>query len=340
MIAVIFRRMSLLAAVFAAAPVLAGSPAEIVLPEGEAGIGFDDLGFSASLGKILVPAGGTGNLDLVDPASGRVTAVGGFRAAGEFGGGHGEGTTSVDEGAGYLFATDRTSETVNVVDPRARKIVASAKLSAGPDYVRYVGPTRELWVTEPDSDRIEIFRLDGTPPRPVHSAFLRVPDGPESLVIDAGRGRAYTNLWKNETLAIDLKTRAIVGRWPNGCEGSRGIALDRERGFVFAACAEGRAVALDAAHGGRILGEAKSGSGVDIIDYDAKLGHLYFPGAGSETLAIMSVSAVGKLSVLGTAPTADSAHCVVSDQHGNAYVCEPKRGRLLVIRDSYPASLR
>ena len=316
----------------------AAPPAEIVLPGGDAGIGFDDLGYSPSLGKVLAPAGRTGNLDLVDPSTHQVTVIGGFRERGSFGGGHGEGTTSVDEGGGYLFATDRTSETVNVVDPRAGKIAVSAKLAAGPDYVRYVEPTRELWVTEPDRDRIEIFRLEGSPPRPVHSAFLDVPGGPESLVVDSARGRAYTNLWKDKTLAIDLKSRSIVERWSNGCADSRGIALDRGRDFVFAACAEGKAVVLDAAHGGKILGSVTSGSGVDIIDYDPKLGHLYFPGARSETLAILAVSPEGQLSVLEIRPTAPSAHCVVSDRQGNAYVCDPKRGRLLVIRDSRPRS--
>jgi DNA-binding beta-propeller fold protein YncE len=172
----------------------------------------------------------------------------------------------------------------------------------------------------------------------VHAAFLSVPGGPESLVVDAARRRAYTNLWKAKTLAIDVKSRKILERWDNGCADSRGIALDRQNNFVFAACAEGKAVVLDAAHGGKILGSATSGSGVDIIDYDPKLGHLYFPGAQSQTLAIFSVSREGRLSLLGTTPTAASAHCVVSDQHGNAYVCEPKRGRLLVIRDSHAPS--
>lgn len=316
-------------------------PTEVRLPGGEAGIGFDDLGFSAMLGRVLVPGGRSGNLDLVDPATRGVTVVGGFSSQIRFGGGHGEGATSVDEGAGYLFATDRTSVTVNVIAPTEKKIVATARLAAAPDYVRYVDLTRELWVTEPDNDRIEIFRLEGSkPPRPVHAQFVAVKGGPESLVIDGSRGRAYTHLWEAMTLAIDLKSRAIVERWPNGCSGSRGIALDRSRGFLFAGCAEGKAVVLDVAHGGRQLGTARSGTGVDIIDYDANLGHLYLPGAGSQTLAILGVSDAGGLTLLGTLPTAPSAHCVVSDQKGNAYVCEPRKGRLLVLRDPYPASVK
>src|SRR4051812_16680957 len=43
--------------------------APIALPGGPPGIGFDDLRFSAALGGVLVPAGRSGNVDLIDPAS-------------------------------------------------------------------------------------------------------------------------------------------------------------------------------------------------------------------------------------------------------------------------------
>jgi hypothetical protein len=332
----------LAAAPFLCAPALRAQQApaaaqEISLPGGANGIGFDDLRYSASLDRILAPAGGTGSLDLIDPATRAVTRISGFSKASRGSGRHGEGTTSADEGAGYLFATDRTSRTVRVVDPKEGKIVASTPLASGPDYVRFVGATRELWVTEPGADRIEVFRLEGDrPPVPQHEGFLPVPGGPESLVIDGGRGRAYANLWGGTTLAIDLRSRAIVERWPNGCQGSRGLALDAARGILFVACSEGKAVALDTARGGKELGAASSGSGVDIIDYDPTLGHLYFPGARSATMAVIGVGKGGSLSVLGTFPTAPGAHCVVSDRRGTAYVCDPRGGSLLAIRDPFP----
>ena len=80
----------------------------------------------------------------------------------------------------------------------------------------------------------------------------------------------------------------------------------------------------------------KSGNGVDIIAYDATRAHLYLPGDESATMAIIGVSPKGALSLLGTVPTVKDAHCVTSDDRGNAYVCDPKNGQLLVIRDPYP----
>src|SRR5438552_16623193 len=99
---------------------------------------------------------------------------------------------------------------------------------------------------------IEIFTLgqDATAP-PVHAAVVAVTNGPESMVIDNTRGRAYTHRWQATTVAIDLTSRAIVAEWQNGCAASRGIALDETRGFLFASCSEGPTSVIDVANGGR-----------------------------------------------------------------------------------------
>jgi hypothetical protein len=309
------------------------------LPGGPPGVGFDDLRFSADFGKVLVPGGRSGFLDLVDAHTGAVSTVGGFSAEARFEGGHDYGVTSADQAGGWLVATDRTSRKLLLVDPAGGSIVSSSRLGAGPDYVRYVAPLSEIWITEPDAEQIELFGLsaEGTvTPQPI--ALIKIKGGPESLVIDPTRGRAYTHLWKGATVAVDLRSRAIVATWPNGCQGSRGIALDEPRGWLFAGCSEGTAVVLDLAHDGAQLSKAGSGSGVDIIDYAPALRHLYLPGGKSATMAILGVSAKGQLSVLGTMPTAPGAHCVAADAIGNAYVCDPERGQLLKYHDPHPAS--
>lgn len=284
-----------------------------------------------------MPAGRTGNLDLVDPATRQIVSVAGFSSQKTFVQGHGEGTTSVDFGRGLVFATDRTALKLLVIDPTHRSVVARADLAGSPDYVRWVEPTGEVWVTQPDGDRIEIFGLPASgPPVPVHKAFIAVAGGPESLVVDPAAGRAYTHLWKGTTLAIAVKRRAVAARWPNGCEGSRGIALDAERGLLFAGCAEGKAVVLDLRHDGAVRDTLKAGVGVDVIAYNPRLGHLYLPGGRSETMAILGVSKLGKLSLLGTVRTARAAHCVAADDRHQAWVCDPGRGRLLLVGDPFP----
>jgi DNA-binding beta-propeller fold protein YncE len=310
----------------------------ISFPGGESGIGFDDLGLAPSLHRVLVPGGRSGKLMLIDPETQKTEMISGFTQGTEFGGGHGEGITSADEGPGAIFVTDRSSKCLNVVDGQSRKIVATTPLGAGPDYVRFVAETNEVWVTEPRAQGIEVFSMPaGGTPRPVHSGFIEVPGGPESLVIGHSQKRAYVNLWSDSSVVIDLKSRKLMSHWPNGCKGSRGLALDAEHGFLFVGCEEGKVSILGTADG-KQLGEASSGAGVDIIAYNGELAHLYLPGGQSATMATIGISTDGKASVLGTVSTASDAHCVTSDGRNQVYVCDPGHGRILVFKDSLPAS--
>jgi len=159
-------------------------PPSIPIPGGEGGIGFDDLRYSTLLHRLIVPAGRTGAIVLLDPKTWSVTRIGGFASSASYDGGHGEGVTSADEGGGFLFATDRSMQRLVVIDPGGGGVVGWAKLSAGPDYVRYVKRTNEVWVTEPDAEKIEVFRLEDNPPRPIRDGQIEVKGGPESLVVD------------------------------------------------------------------------------------------------------------------------------------------------------------
>jgi hypothetical protein len=198
-----------------------------------------------------------------------------------------------------------------------------------------------VWVTEPDAEQIELFTLAGATPKhgtgaaPKHAATIAIPGGPESLVIDGARGRAYAHLWAGKTVAIDVRARRVVATWPNGCVGSRGIALDGARGLLFSGCKEGRATAVDVNPDGNgaLRGTVQAGAGIDVIAYDAARAHLYLPGATSATLSIVAVSPTGAMSPLARFPTAQGAHCVAVDDRGGIWVCDPRAGRLLRFQD-------
>ncbi len=307
----------------------------VQLPGGEGGVGLDDLGFARSLGKLLAPAGRTGKLDLIDPQTKTVEMIDGFSTSAATSGRHGGGTTSADEGGGLIFATDRTALRLDVVDPLQKRIIGYVGLSSSPDYVRAVEPTKEVWVTEPDKERIEVFTLPPvSAPTPTLREFVSVPGGPESLVVDATRGVAYSNLWKGVTVAVNLVSHKIVSHWENGCIGSRGLALDERRGFLFVGCAEGGGTTLDLNKNGAVVSKLKAGDGVDIVAFNPRLSHLYLPGGKSASMAVASVSEHGELSLLETIPTAPRAHCVAVDDHSDVWVCDPEHGRLLWFADS------
>ncbi|HVV48048.1 MAG TPA: hypothetical protein VHO06_00150, partial [Polyangia bacterium] len=240
----------------------------MAIPDGAKGIGYDDLQYAPGLKRILVPAGRTGRLDLIDPATKAVVSIAGFSSAASFVGGHGQGTTSAAElpGAdGRIVATDRGTRELKLVSAKTSSIVGSIKLVAAPDYVRAVPGIGEIWVTEPGRKQIEVLRLDPKAAGGLaHVAIIAVPDGPESLVIDADRGRAYSHTWAGQSFTIDVKARKVVSTWRNGCRESRGIALDAKRGWLFAGCAEGQATVVDLATS-KVISTAETGSDVDSI---------------------------------------------------------------------------
>ncbi|HET8552591.1 MAG TPA: hypothetical protein VFM97_08975 [Gammaproteobacteria bacterium] len=306
--------------------------AAIAIPGGAHGIGFDDLGFSPRLHRVLVPAGATGDLDLVNPATLSVVKIGPLTGGSRYRGGHGEGVTSVAEDGNLLFITDRTNQQTIVVNAADQKVLLRQPLQSGPDYVRYLAAGHEVWVTEPDKKQIEVFDLTSRNGKPVlrHSTDIAIPGGPEALVFDHARQRAYTNLWHGTTVAINTHTKKVVARWHNTCQGSRGLALAGHH-HLLVACTEGKVAELSTATG-KVVATIKAPAGIDIIAYSTRLHHLYVPGAKQGRLAIVAVSANGKLHRVGLWRTARGAHCVTTSGT-KAFVCDPEHGQILVIDD-------
>ncbi|MGH8215349.1 MAG: YncE family protein [Rhodanobacteraceae bacterium] len=320
-------------AALAAPPPLAPQ-AVVKIPGGAHGIGFDDIGYAAELHRVTIPAGATGNLVLIDPATDALTVMPGVSAVPAGGQRRHEGTSSAVYAEGRLFASDHDPAEVVTIDPRTGKIVGRTPLQSGPDYIRYVASTHEIWVTEPDKHQIQVLRLsDATKPVLTPETVISIQGGPESLEVDDQRNRAYSNLWKSKTVEMTLATHRVLAEWPNTCKGSRGIALDKVHDHLFVACSEGKVVTLAPGADGKVLASAPAGTGIDIISYSPKLRHLYVPGGRSATLTIFNVSPTGTLHPLSVYKTAERAHCVTDDDDGHVFVCDPRAGEILKIDD-------
>ena len=89
---------------------------------------------------------------------------------------------------------------------------------------------------------------------------------------------------------------------------------------------------------GKILGKVETGDGIDLVDYSPRLAHLYLAAGKSGTLGIAEVLPAGGLALRAEIPTAKGAHCVAADVSGNAYVCDPRAGRILVVPDLVPSA--
>jgi len=306
------------------------------IPYGDKGIGFDDLIYSSDLNKVLVPAGHTGKVYIVDPKTYDMKSISGFSSSDVIKKGHEVGVSSADEGEGFLFAADHGTKELIAVDLKSGAVAASAKLAGDADYVRYIGGGyHEVWVTEPHDKQMEVFKFTAGGHPTINSIkTIVVPKGPESLMVDHIRGFVYTNLGPNAA-AISLDTHAIVTTWPNECTKSRGDALDEQKGFLFVSCSEGKAIVFDLNNNDKEISNLATDAGPDVISYNSKLSHLYFTSPKKATLSVIGVSAQGKLTLLGQAPTDVKAHCVVGDDQNNIWVCDPPRGQLLRYKDTF-----
>lgn len=322
---------ALLSSAALAAP---AAPISLAIPGGHAGLDLDDIAFVPALDRIVVPAGQTGSLLLINPTNLATSEIGGVTAPAAGGQTpYDAATTSVSYGDGYLFASNHAPTQIVVIDAHSGKVVNRTALVSGPDYVRYLASASEVWVTEPHARQIQVFRFSSKPsPSLMSIATIAVPGGPESLVFDPARHRAYTNLWGSETVAIDTRSHTLVAHWKNSCTGSRGLALDQAHAHLFVGCTEGKVVTLDVAHGGKQIASAPAGEGIDIISYSPALHRLYVPAGKSANLTVFDVAAAGTLKSLGSWPAAAHSHCVADDDHGNAFVCDPRGGKVLVYR--------
>lgn len=317
-----------------AAPRLLNPQAVIRIAGGGHGIDFDDIGYFPSLNKVSIPAGQTGSLVLLNPTNGKLAAT--YRVATPAVGMHGreQGTSSAAYGDGYIFASDHGQSEVAVLDAHNGNLLTRVKLASEPDYVRYLPSAHELWVTEPRAQQIQVFKVAaGAKPVVTPETTIPVKGGPETLVFDVQLDRGYANLWEDKTVVIDLKTHKVMTEWNNSCKGPRGLALDAANGFLFVGCTEGKVAVLDVNKNGRVLANAPSGAGIDIINYNPRLRHLYVPGSRSATMSIFKVSTSGSLQLLAEYRTVKGSHCVTDDGNGRIFVCDPHAGTILEIKD-------
>lgn len=307
---------------------------EVILEGGDKGVGFDDLALAPQLGRLLVPGGGTGKLILLDPKTLEQRAIDGFSKAAFSG--NLEGATSATEGPGVVLALDRTAKELRVVDPHTGTIVGSTALAGAPARVGWMENTAEIWVSEPDASQLEVFTLVGSPSRPRLIASVPVKDGLTGMLVDRTRGRVYVNTTTGRTVAIEVGHHQPAGTWKNGCEDARGLALDPPRGLLFVACHEGKVIALDIDRNGKKVGELVTGAGIDSIAYDVKLAHLAVPSPETGLVTLASAGGGGVLQKLGDLEATKGAHCATYDGDGRVFVCDPARGRLVIVTDTYP----
>ena len=278
-----------------------------------------------------VPAGNTGTIQVIDVATGKVNVLASFPTAPSRRPGRPPmGPSSAALAGRTVWVGNRGDNQLLAFDARTLNAAGKVHLEVMPDGLAYVGRKHELWATTPADRGIKVIDIENKP-RVVANIVLE--GSPEGYAVDDEAGVFYTNLEdKDRTVAIDVRTRKVVGNWSAGCgsEGPRGLALDAHHRWLFVACTDGAAVA-DLAHPGKFLSRLKTGAGVDNLEYDPARHRLFIAAAKDGTLTIARVSNAGALVPEATIPTAQGARNPVVDNRGRVYVEDAQHGQLLVI---------
>jgi DNA-binding beta-propeller fold protein YncE len=291
------------------------------LPDNGTGdVSMDYIAFDPSTNSLWVPGGNTGAVDVVDVASGKVRRIENLPTAQvqARGGTRVLGPSGVSIGDGVVFIGNRGGSDVCAFDARTLARAACAHLDSRPDGVAYVASTKEVWVTTPGEQSIRV--LDAT--TLMQKAKLTYPGNPEGYAVDAKRGRFYTNLEdKDRTVAIDLKTHAIVATWNPACGGGgpHGLGLDEVAGHLFIGC-DAAAEVMNVGGDGAVLSKVDVGDGVDDIHYAPATHLLYVGAARAAKLTIARADDAGKLAIVTQVATQNGARNGVVTNDGTVFL--------------------
>jgi len=323
-----------------AAPKTTPAVRSIALPDATAsGVSMDYIAYDREHHRVWVPAGNTGNVDVVDVTNDRVAKVGGF-ATSEVqrqGKTRTVGPSSATVGSGVVYVGNRGDSSVCAVDAESLRKGPCVKLESMPDALVYVGAAKEVWATTPRDRSITI--LDAASPSALTvKAKITLEGAPEGFALDDPHGLFYTNLEDaDRTLTIDVAQRKVTRTWLSHCgsQGPRGLALDRAANVLLVACTD-RVKALDVKHDGKELSAIETGAGVDNIEYAESSHELYVAAAAAAKMTIARVESNGTLKTEAVVPTAAGARNAVVTADGTAYLTDSPQGRLLVV----PAAAR
>lgn len=307
----------------------------IALPGATGAVGLDYLAVDRTRGRVWVPAGETGSVDVIDEATGKITRIEGFptKERDNHGAKRVVGPSSATVGEAHVYVGNRATSDVCAVDAVKLTRGACVVLPSSPDGLQYVSATKEVWATTPRDKSITVIDASA-PDKLTIKSKITLDGAPEGYAVDQARGIFYTNLEDaNKTVVLDVKEHHVAATWEPRCgsDGPRGLALDEAKGWLFVACTDHVQV-LDAGHSGAPLSQLATGAGVDNIDYLAARGQLYVVSGKTATFTVAHAEGKGVLTLVATTPTAPGTRVVVAGRDGTAYVADGQQGRVMMLK--------
>ena len=217
---------------------------------------------------------------------------------------------AIDTDDGLGFASDSSTNTVDVFDLTSNQPLGKISVDDDPDAIVYDRKLHLIYVACHDAgvgDVIDPVALKVT---------SRIPLGgkAEFAQADPATGVIYQNVMDtSEVVIVDPRSAAVTARYKVGtAEMLTGLAVDSAHRRLFVT-GFGRKVFVLNSDTGAVITALPIGYGSDGVAYDENLGRIYVANGLSATLTVIQQDSLDHYRVLENAPTHFFGHSVVVD---------------------------
>lgn len=285
--------------------------------------GFDHAAVHSGFGRLFVAHTANDTLDVIDCANDQylysVPDLG--RVAGAL----------VAETDNLVFTSNRGENTVGILSPDDRQVVAKVAVGIRPNGLAYDPGRGQLLVAHvgdpavPNSFTIAL--VDAKQKKVI--AILPVPGRTRWTVFDPQAGVFYVNI-ADPALIIVVDPAGPVKRYSIPAQGPHGLDIDLESRRLFCACDDGKLVVLDAPSG-EILTISDLSGAPDVIFFNPALQHLYVASGDPGKIDVFDTQDMKRIAVI---ETEKGAHTIAFDAGRNkVYAFLPQTQRAAVYID-------
>jgi len=214
-----------------------------------------------------------------------------------------------DLGTGFI--TVGGAHKVVVIDLKTLKVKGSVETGENPDAIFYHAGLKRIFVFNEQSKSVTV--IDAASLQVL--ATIPLPGNPEVGVYDES-GHVFVNVSDKGTLAvIDTSSNKVINEWSLApCDEPTGLAIDRKKHYLFAACSGNKVMAVMDFSTGKVLASVPIGAGSDGAAFDPSAGVAFSSNGRDGTLTVVGETGPGKFSVLQTVATQKSGRTVALDE--------------------------
>jgi YVTN family beta-propeller protein len=208
---------------------------------------------------------------------------------------------------GKGFTSNGRANNVTIFDLKTLMATGTVATGMNPDAILYDPGSHRLFAFNGRSNDATVI----DPKAGTVITTLPVGGKPEFAQYD-GKGRVYFNVENtSEIVELDAAKAAITKRIPLApCEDPTGLAIDRQKRRLFAACGNKKMAIVDP-DAGKVIASVDIGAGADGAAFDN--GFAFSSNGGDGTMTVVQETSAGKFEVVETVQTARTARTMGAD---------------------------